>query len=126
MNDWTDIDEAVRVFFETLLWSETDGSTPEGGDPLDENYTLDDVAAKSVAGVRADLEAFLEQARTILEAEPERGHWPHDFCLTCNRHGAGFWDGDYERGDELTALCREFGEYNAYVGDGGRVYVLGM
>jgi hypothetical protein len=31
-----------------------------------------------------------------------------DFWLTVHGHGAGFWDGDYERGDELTELCKQF------------------
>lgn len=40
---------------------------------------------------------------------------PHDFFLTRNGHGAGFWDNysnyqvSEEIGDELTAICKEIG-----------------
>lgn len=36
----------------------------------------------------------------------------HDFYLTRNGHGAGFWDGDYEKakGQRLTDACRPYGE----------------
>jgi hypothetical protein len=35
----------------------------------------------------------------------------HDLWLTRNRHGAGFWDGDWptEYADELTAAAHDFG-----------------
>jgi hypothetical protein len=49
----------------------------------------------------------------------------HDFWLTRNGHGAGFWDGDYKLsefdliyenlGDRLTELAKNFGECNLYV-----------
>ncbi|MBU2527646.1 MAG: hypothetical protein KKC03_13705 [Bacteroidetes bacterium] len=125
MTNWTDIDQAVEDFFETLLWSSTDESTPDGGRPMDDNYGIEDAHENSVIGVRRDLEDFLAQARDMLEAEPKRNDWAHDFCLTANGHGAGFWDGDYERGDELTALCQPY-HYDAYVGDDGIVYISGM
>ena len=37
----------------------------------------------------------------------------HDFWLTRNGHGAGFWDGDYPESEEtiLTDAARTFGEY---------------
>lgn len=49
----------------------------------------------------------------------------HDFWLTRNRHGAGFWDGDYEKadGEKLTELAHSFGEINLYVGDDGKIYM---
>ena len=35
----------------------------------------------------------------------------HDFALTRNRHGAGFWDGDWPepKGSQLTDLSRPYG-----------------
>lgn len=43
----------------------------------------------------------------------------HDFYLTRNSNGAGFWDGkiewNYEDGDKLTEICRNnFDEINIY------------
>ena len=45
----------------------------------------------------------------------------HDFFLTRNGHGAGFWDRYWNetelaaRGDALTKLCRPHGDTNEYV-----------
>lgn len=51
----------------------------------------------------------------------------HDFILTANHHGAGFWDrGLGERGKRLTEACRPYGEYDAEFAldeDGDVVYL---
>lgn len=43
----------------------------------------------------------------------------HDFVLTRNRHGAGFWDGDWQApwGDRLTELAHTFPELESYLDD---------
>jgi hypothetical protein len=42
----------------------------------------------------------------------------HDFFLTRNRHGAGFWDrGLGEVGDRLTEAAHSYGEQNLYQDD---------
>ena len=43
----------------------------------------------------------------------------HDFWLTRNGHGAGFWDGDWEHeaGERLTADSKRFGEVSIYSND---------
>ena len=43
----------------------------------------------------------------------------HDFILTRNGHGAGFWDGDWSEpiATKLTELCKKFGEINIYLSD---------
>jgi hypothetical protein len=48
----------------------------------------------------------------------------HDFLLTRNGHGCGFWDGDWpeEAGERLTAAAEKCGEFNLYVGDDGLLY----
>lgn len=53
-----------------------------------------------------------EHRRTMIDLL-EGDEWDyaaHDFILTCNGHGAGFWDGDWHDpwGDKLTALCKSF------------------
>ena len=52
----------------------------------------------------------------------KQGVLMHDFWLTGNHHGAGFWDGDYpeivdgkEVGDILTELAHSFGECDLLV-----------
>lgn len=49
----------------------------------------------------------------------------HDFALTRNRHGAGFWDGDWDHtpyADLLDKLSKAYGEVEFYQGDDGLVY----
>jgi hypothetical protein len=48
----------------------------------------------------------------------------HDFYLTRNRHGAGFWDrGLGDLGTALTDLAHPWGEASVYVGDDGLLYL---
>lgn len=47
----------------------------------------------------------------------------HDFWLNRNGHGAGFWDGDWEKGDELSDASHTFGSCDIYVGDDGKLHV---
>ena len=50
---------------------------------------------------------------------------PHEFYLTRNRHGAGFWDVNWdELGDKLTKICHEMKEYQLFVGDDGKAYFM--
>lgn len=48
----------------------------------------------------------------------------HDFWLTRNHHGAGFWDGDYPKldGDALTVAAHKFPQIDLYLGDDGQIY----
>jgi len=48
----------------------------------------------------------------------------HDFWLTRNGHGAGFWDGDWPKpqADRLTRSSKAFGEFHLYLGDDGKIY----
>lgn len=116
----------LRQAMVTLLWSETD----EDGTPLDEEHGPEDVAWEAWAEMREDLEGFMsiieesasERAREIIMGDAEQAG--HDFVLTRNGHGTGFWDRGYgDAGDELSKWAKTFGEAHAYVGDDGQVYV---
>jgi hypothetical protein len=118
------IDIALAQYAATALWSSTDESNDQGGDPLDDNYDVADIAVEALESMRADVAAFF----ALMPAEaadlgPE--DIGHDFWLTRNGHGAGFWDGDYPEplGDQLTDLAKTFGESYLIVTDDGLVYV---
>lgn len=119
-------DKATRHAIVTLLWSEVD----EASEPLDDNYGPEDVALESREAIREDVRQFLSlvvvaasaEARRIVFRDLEQAG--HDFILTRNHHGAGFWDRGYgDAGDELTRLAHTMGECYAYVGDDGKVHV---
>ena len=111
------------------LWSSTDESDENGGDPLDKNYTAQDIEPDTLAQMRSDCEQFtarygneIARAKQIDKSYTD-GHAGHDFWLTRNGHGAGFWDRELGViGDTLTLATEAFGEYNLYVGDNGEIY----
>ena len=74
------------------------------------------------ASMLADARKFLSKAEVMLPIN-EMDRAGHDFWLTRNREGAGFWDGFWgEDGDTLTELAHEFPEVDVYVGDDGLLY----
>ena len=119
-----DLDDFTRSYIETALWSTTDASDDSGGDHLDANYGLGDLSGESVDKMQADCLKF--QAYNANALEPfDASTAGHDFWLTRNGHGAGFWDGDYSepQAAQLTASSKYFGECYIVVGDDGKLHV---
>jgi hypothetical protein len=109
----------VQSYLITALWSSTD----DNGQPLDDNYSIDDLSKEILKRAEKDTSSFIEKAGHLLNGYSLETAM-HDFWLTRNGHGAGFWDGDYEDsiGEKLTELSKEFGEINLYVGDDSKLY----
>ncbi len=109
-------------YMETALWAEMDNSDETGGDPLNQNYTVDDIHRATRSEMWLDCLRFIGLAYGLLDGlDPmDVGH---DFWLTRNGHGAGFWDGDYEEqvGQKLTELCKQFKEVSLYVDDNDKI-----
>lgn len=111
------LDTFTRAYIECALWSSID----DDGEPLDTNYSLRDIDADTLAKMIRDCEAFQRENWDAIDTDLESAG--HDFWLTRNGHGAGFWDGDWsEHGDELTERAKEYREYHLYVGDDGEIY----
>lgn len=91
--------------------------------PLDDNYTPEDITPATLAAMAADCAKFQSENETDLSGE-DAVRAGHDFWLTRNHHGAGFWDGDWEdsKGERFTASSKTFGEFNLYPGDDGKLY----
>ena len=124
---------AFRDFFdayvECALWSSID----DDGNPMDE---LDnELAPETLARMEADCWAFYNMALTAdvtLADVWDAGGWDdeqagHDFWLTRNRHGSGFWDRAYNKhsreiGRMLTNAAHGYKECSLYVGDDGLIY----
>lgn len=120
------LDTFTLAYIECALWSTNDGSDERGGRPLDDNYGIDDIAADTLAEMVADCQQFQTDNADLMETMTlgDEGYAGHDFWLTRNRHGAGFWDGDWpkEVADRLTAYSHAAGSYDLYVGDDGLIY----
>jgi hypothetical protein len=114
----------------SLLWSEDE---EREGCP----YELKDVAPE----LRDRLTSEWDQFRELVESlgfDPERDRatcydssqgdaWcyaAHDWIMTRNHHGCGFWDGDWHQpwACDLTFFCQRFPEINVYRGDDGLLY----
>lgn len=98
-------------FLETGLWSTSDyNDSSDNPKNLDDEYNIGDISESFKKEASEMIAQFMVKALPLLtEDEVERGYIAHDLWLTLEGHGAGFWDGDYEQGDELTKLCKEFG-----------------
>lgn len=102
----------VNQYLITALWSSVDDS----GNPLDKDYSVSDIDKESVLKAEKDCEDFLKQAGSLVDGE-DMDQVAHDFWLTRNGHGSGFWDGDYEKekGEKLTEISKSFGEKHCFV-----------
>lgn len=122
------MDKFTLAYIEAALWSSNDESDEKGGEPLDANYSIDDIGPGTLAEMIDDCKRFQEENATDIAAGPDGPDYTryeragHDFWLTRNHHGAGFWDGDWgDAGERLTAASHAYGEVNLYVHD-GRIY----
>jgi hypothetical protein len=119
-------------YVETMCWSSTD----DAGTNFDaSDYSDTEFADETIARIKADCAKFRVLADGAFESfnessddypiNPAQYHVAHDFWLTRNHHGAGFWDGDYPEplATTLTDLAHTFGEQNLYVGDDGKFYL---
>ncbi|WP_066904598.1 hypothetical protein [Mycolicibacterium houstonense] len=130
-----DIDAMVTGYLECQLWAQHDEGNrdEETGEsnyyPLDANYSVDDIAPEYVQAVRDELtevvaqhplavRMYLASRRTseepfgtvTLRNEVVSAYLGHDFYLTREGHGAGFWDrGLGELGDYLTKIAKSYG-----------------
>jgi len=143
---YTNIDETDFYLFlsgyrEAMLWANTleygaDGAEPdELGPSLDAPEYAGDIDPETWATAESDCRDFLT---AIIDDEllptGDDGSiiWPydrldwsgaelagHDFALTRNGHGAGFWDrGLGEVGDKLSKLAGSYGECDWLLQDG--------
>ncbi len=128
------LDTFTRAYIEAALWSSTDNATPQGGEPLDKNYSASDIAPEAMARIVSDCAKFQVDHGETLGRAYVTGNGDdygvaqagHDFWLTRNGHGAGFWDRGLEDvGAALTAAAHAvpFGSCDLYVGDDGKLYL---
>ena len=133
-NTWVRFDEFTTAYLEAALFTSNDEADDSGGNPLNLHYSTEDIEAGSLARMMEDCQKFQAAPawKAALEAEActrragysQEGMGGHDFWLTRNGHGAGFWDGDWKdpHSRYLTNLANDFGEVGLTVGDDGKVH----
>lgn len=117
------MDKFTQGYIQCALWASTD----DEGEPLDSGeHELSDEARTQMA---AECKEFQEANRTLLDEARDDCHRPddylgHDFWLTRNGHGAGFWDrkelGE-TLGRALTDASKKAGGRSLYVSDAGKI-----
>lgn len=112
-----DAETFTQAYTEALIWSSDDDSEEWAEATVSEGL-------KTQAGI--ECRAFLYRAAVYIDAEPTQPGMVragHDFALTRNGHGAGFWDGDWPvYGRLLTKISESFGGVDLYIGDDGLIY----
>ena len=121
MNDF------VQAYLESALWT-TDDNPGSGEWSEHDEWSIANLAPEALAQAKDECDAFVDSldddARAAVEENPPRAG--HDFWLTRNHHGCGFWDGDWQEpvASALTKAAHDAGERNLYVGDDGRLYFM--
>lgn len=109
------IGEITRAFIDSTLWT---GILWVGddGEPADGVVDVDDIPARLLEDMRAEVRDFLDMvadsltagtvARYLEAVGGDVSYIGHDLALTRGGHGAGFWDrGAGVAGDRLTELA---------------------
>jgi hypothetical protein len=115
----TDISDVELGYLDCALWSSTD----DNDQPLDV-LGVEAIAPETRKKMRSELTDFVLKNQALLKASGlQDTQIGHDFWLTRNGHGAGFWDrGLGAIGDQLTTACKPYGSVDLYVGDDGKIY----
>lgn len=110
--DYQTFDAFTKAYVECMLWSSNDESTPNGGEPIDKNYGPEHLTQPALQCILEDCTSFQAANAELLAKAGTAEQNGHDFWLTRNRHGAGFWDRGYDKsiGKPLTDAAHAYGE----------------
>ena len=99
-----------RQTFLSGYWGAVDFTASDSrGEPIDAD-PREDLPAETVAEMEETATDFLQAQWVWLHSCDDLSDAGHDFHLTRNNHGAGFWDGDWgELGDRLTEAAEAYG-----------------
>lgn len=123
--EFNELDSFTQGYIAALFWTEEERLAEEGCENAGPGDMLPDFLKKCVA----DCARFQTENADDLEAATERGRdaecCGHDFWLTRNGHGVGFWDRpELEAGDlgeSLSEAARRFGTVDVGTDGNGKV-----
>lgn len=130
-----------RGYAGTALALSNDESDESGGEPLDANYGIEDIAAVALESMIQDCATFYARNEELIHCEDaplssefegplswrEAGIAGYFFWADRCGHGVGFWDGRYPEdvGAKLSEQCghgTDFSNVDLYLGDDGKIY----
>lgn len=104
-----EFDTFLSSYIECLLWSSTD-IDDEGNGSENFDGRNDELTPKALEEIEKDCRDFLEANIRDIALVGDVSQCGHDFCLTRNGHGAGFWDrGLGDLGARLTKASKVYG-----------------
>jgi len=108
------LDAFTKAYLECALWSS------EGC----EEHGFSDIALDTNRQAIKDCAAFQTDNAELLKFAGDDIQNGHDFWLSRNGHGAGFFDRGYVDGvgKKLQEAARIYGTVELYVGDDGKIY----
>ncbi len=103
----------LNAYIECALWSTSD----DGGKPFDQDYSKEDIDADSLMLMTVDCYNFYHKNfNVVMPPDYTYEQAGHDFWLTRNGHGAGFWDRGLGRaGNILTGRALAVGEVYLFI-----------
>ena len=144
---WTDLDPFEQGYVEALFFTEEEALAEQAREmgTVCDALGFSDLAPDALLSIKQDCAKFRDtggavgpqrpwsavmvaivdpRPHEVFPEDPER-QAGHDFWLTRNGHGSGFWDGDWPEphATTLTHLSRSFGPSDVYLGDDGKLYV---
>lgn len=140
------LNAAVIAYVDCALWSSPCNGTAHHEhytDPAEDcdggldhiGYNSSDLDPQTALEMRADVRGwliFVHEHRPDALDTWDAGQFGHDFWLTRNGHGTGYWDRYHgpddprtAHGQWLTDHCKPYGDVYLYVGTDDRVYQEG-
>lgn len=120
----------LNSYIECSIWASScwerldESGHPTSFDMLDDCAGFSDSAIEKM---RSELGDFHAKAEKIIDSKdwdemgvelPSDSEIAHDFWLTRNHHGSGFWDrGMGELGEKLTELSQSYGEQHPWLNE---------
>lgn len=127
-NDLTNRENIIATSGQTMLWQAGE-MMDENGEMTtqmwDERFDEADLSDEARERVVEDFTAFMDNVTdgdllAYEAAGQTSAQMIHDYWLTRNRHGGGFWDrGLGELGKRLTDLAQSNGTYDLFETNGG-------
>lgn len=114
------MDAFTKAYVEALLWS----SSGDPETPLGKEASINEISQELMARIWNDCNNFQLFNKEHFGGDCKQAG--HDFALTRNHHGAGFWDGDWPEpaATLLTNAAHAVGEIELYRGDDGLIYAM--
>ena len=107
------IDDAILNALEAALWTINDDEEEKAKNCTVHEFPED---SEGMSVLRTELtKLYLDHKKLIEEDEISSEMFGHDFWLTAQGHGAGFWDRGYKNGDKLTEACKSLCSEHLYV-----------